>query len=88
MKTNFRYFVAILAPLFAAGLYFTAMAASTISFLAVGAGDASSNDVILWTRAQDSASMAGVAVTAQVSTDATFATGVASFTGTPDPTQD
>jgi phosphodiesterase/alkaline phosphatase D-like protein len=58
------------------------------SFLAVGAGDATSSDAILWTRAQDSGSTAGVALIAQVSTDQTFASGMAAFAGTTDPTQD
>ncbi|MBV9123562.1 MAG: alkaline phosphatase D family protein [Planctomycetes bacterium] len=54
----------------------------------MGAGDASSNDAILWTRAQDSNSSAGVMLTAQVTTNPTFAGGLATFTGTTDPTQD
>src|SRR5262249_16261139 len=52
------------------------------------AGDATTSDAILWTRAQDSSSPAGVSVTAQVSTDSTFATGVVSFQGMSDPFQD
>jgi phosphodiesterase/alkaline phosphatase D-like protein len=60
----------------------------TTSFLAVGAGDATSHDAILWTRAQDSVSTAGVPLLAQVTTDQTFATGLAMFAGTTDPTQD
>jgi 3-phytase/alkaline phosphatase D len=59
-----------------------------VSFLGVGAGDATSTDVILWTRAQDSTSSAGVGLMAQVSTDATFATGLATFAGTTDPAHD
>src|SRR5262249_41756099 len=57
------------------------------SFLGVAAGDATSSDVILWTRAQDPSTAAGVALIAQVSTDQTFASGIA-FTGTTDPAQD
>src|SRR5262245_16182323 len=60
----------------------------SVSFLAVGAGDASNNDVILWTRAQDSGSAAGVGLIAQVSTDQTFASGLATFAGTTDPAHD
>src|SRR5262245_38984000 len=63
-------------------------ATAAVSFLAVGAGDATTSDAILWTRAQNSSSTAGVSVIAQVSTDSTFATGVASFSGTSDPAQD
>ena len=58
------------------------------TFLAVGAGDATSSDLILWTRAQDSSSSAGVGLIAQVTTDTTFATGLATFAGTTDPTHD
>jgi phosphodiesterase/alkaline phosphatase D-like protein len=61
--------------------------APTVSFLGVAAGDATSSDVILWTRAQDSASVAGVSVKALVSTEAGLSSGL-SFTGTTDPTQD
>jgi phosphodiesterase/alkaline phosphatase D-like protein len=60
----------------------------SVSFLGVGAGDATSSDAILWTRAQDSSTPGvGVALTALVSKDTTFATG-AFYTGTTDPTQD
>jgi phosphodiesterase/alkaline phosphatase D-like protein len=57
------------------------------TFLAVAAGDATSNDAILWTRAQDSASTAGVPLTALVSTDPNFGAGVF-YTGTTDPAHD
>src|SRR5262249_4121735 len=49
----------------------------SVSFLGVGAGDATNNDAILWTRAQDSSSSAGVGLITQVSTDPTFAAGQA-----------
>jgi 3-phytase/alkaline phosphatase D len=60
----------------------------SVSFLAVGAGDATSSDAILWTRAQDSTTAQGVPLMAQVSTDQTFATGLAKFAGTTDPAHD
>jgi phosphodiesterase/alkaline phosphatase D-like protein len=60
----------------------------TVSFLGVGAGDATSTDAILWTRAQDVSSSAGVALMAQVSNDPTFATGLATFAGVTDPSHD
>src|SRR5262249_28295344 len=60
----------------------------TATFLAVGAGDATSSDAILWTRAQDDPSSAGVGLMAQVSADPTFATGLAPFAGTTDPAHD
>ncbi len=88
MKTRFGRSIGMLASLFAAAFCFNAVAAGAVSFLGVGAGDATSNDVVLWTRAQDSTSLAGVALTAQVSTDPAFATGVATFTGTTDPAHD
>lgn len=59
-----------------------------VSFLAVGAGDASSTDAILWTRAQDITRSTGVGLMAQVSTDPTFATGLATFAGVTDPAHD
>src|SRR5215475_8675467 len=60
----------------------------SVSFLAVGAGDASSSDAILWTRALDVTSSTGVGLMAQVSTDPTFATGLATFAGVTDPAHD
>jgi hypothetical protein len=61
--------------------------APAVSFLGVAAGDATSSDAILWTRAQDSASTAGVKVTALVSTDPALGSGLF-YKGTTDPTQD
>src|SRR5262249_41997389 len=49
---------------------------------------ATSHDAILWTRAQDVSSSAGVALIAQVSTDPTFATGLATFADTTNPAHD
>ena len=54
---------------------------------AVAAGDPTSNDAILWTRAQDSGTTQGVPLTALVSTDQNFGSGVF-YTGTTDPTRD
>jgi phosphodiesterase/alkaline phosphatase D-like protein len=61
--------------------------APAVSFLGVAAGDATSSDVILWTRAQDSATTAGVSVKALVSTDPGISSGFF-YSGTTDPTQD
>jgi len=58
------------------------------SFLGVGAGDATSSDAILWTRAQNPGTAAGVGLIAQVSTDLTFAHGLATFAGITDPAHD
>src|SRR5262249_9487358 len=78
----------LLVVLAAAALAASGYASGTVSFLAVGAGDASSSDAILWTRAQDPASATGVALVAQVSRDPTFASGVLTFPGASDATAD
>src|SRR5262249_47601223 len=49
--------------------------------------DATSNDAIIWTRAQDSGTTQGVPLTALVSTDQNFGSGVF-YTGTTDPARD
>jgi 3-phytase/alkaline phosphatase D len=69
----------------------------TVTFLGVAAGDATSTDVILWTRTQDSAAVPnqttgyvpGISVnlTALVSTDPAFGSGL-SYNGTTDPNLD
>jgi phosphodiesterase/alkaline phosphatase D-like protein len=63
-------------------------AAYAVSFLAVGAGDATDHTAILWTRAQQTGSPAGVGLIAQVSSDPTFATGVKLFAGVTNPARD
>jgi 3-phytase/alkaline phosphatase D len=60
----------------------------SVSFLGVGAGDATSSDAILWTRAKNSSTAAGVGLVAQVSTDQTFASDTATFAGITDPAHD
>jgi phosphodiesterase/alkaline phosphatase D-like protein len=59
----------------------------SVQFTAVAAGDATSNDAIIWTRAQDSSTTQGVPLIALVSTDQNFGSGVF-YTGTTDPTRD
>jgi phosphodiesterase/alkaline phosphatase D-like protein len=54
----------------------------------VGAGDATSSDAILWTRAKNSSTAAGVGLAAEVSTDQTFVNDLATFTGITDPAHD
>ena len=56
-------------------------ASGTSIFNGVAAGDMTTNDAILWTRATDLAGTSGVSLTAQVSTSSTFAAGVLSYTG-------
>jgi acid phosphatase len=66
----------------AAGLLGLALAAQVhagLSFLGVAAGDASSTNAVLWTRAVDTNAPAETALTAQVSTDFTFGSGVTAF---------
>jgi phosphodiesterase/alkaline phosphatase D-like protein len=54
-----------------------------VQFTAVAAGDATTDDAILWTRALDPAVPAGTQITAQLSTDPAFDTINASVSGTP-----
>jgi acid phosphatase len=63
-------------------------ARADISFLGVAAGDATSGDAVLWTRAVDTNAPAATPLTAQVTTDPTFGTGVMSFSVSTDPTKD
>jgi phosphodiesterase/alkaline phosphatase D-like protein/phospholipase C len=73
MKTN-KYLHAALV-----GLALTSSAHAGLSFLGVAAGDASSINAVLWTRAVDTNAPAETALTAQVSTDVTFGSGVSSY---------
>src|SRR5262245_16172733 len=59
-----------------------------VGFLGVAAGDATSSDAILWTRAVDPANPQPLALTAQVSTDKSFATLAATYAANTDPTRD
>ena len=52
---------------------------AAVSFLGVAAGDASSEDAIVWTRAKDDANTHPVSVNVQVSTDPTFKKKVSAF---------
>ena len=47
-----------------------------VTFAGVAAGDATTNDVILWTRAKDEANPQPTDINVQISTDPTFTTGV------------
>jgi phosphodiesterase/alkaline phosphatase D-like protein len=58
-------------------------ASAGIAYSAVAAGDATSNDAILWTRALDSTTPAAVNFTAQVSTDPNFGTIAATLSRSP-----
>ncbi|MBS0644005.1 MAG: alkaline phosphatase D family protein [Proteobacteria bacterium] len=62
----------------------SALAGAEVRFHGVAAGDMTATDVILWTRAEDDGDAAGV--TAQVATDPSFASLVASASGATVPT--
>ena len=55
---------------------FKATVAADVTFLGVAAGDVTTNDVILWTRAKDEANPQPTAINVQISQDPTFVTGV------------
>ena len=69
-------------------LFTTPDAAASLSFLGVAAGDASTTEAIVWTRAVDSSAPASASLTLQISTDPTFNTGVVSMNGTTDSAND
>jgi len=62
-------------------------ATAAVTFLGVAAGDVSSTEATVWTRAVDEASPAAVSVTLQVSTTPSFTT-VSSLSGNTDATKD
>jgi phosphodiesterase/alkaline phosphatase D-like protein len=84
-----RGFWAALAYAALAGAFLSSNAHATVSFLAVAAGDATSDHAVIWTRAKDPASALGASLTAQVSTDPGFGAGTFPVNGlTTDPTHD
>ena len=54
----------------------TTSADADVTFLGVAAGDATTNDVTVWTRAKDEANPQPTAINVQISQDPTFITGV------------
>src|SRR5262245_24931947 len=76
MKTFFLLRNAALA--LAAG-FTIATADANITFLGVAAGDASTNDVIVWTRAKDESNPQPTDINAQFTTDSTFTSGIATM---------
>ena len=54
----------------------TTSADADVTFLGVAAGDATANDVIVWTRAKDEANPQPTAINVQISQDPLFITGV------------
>ena len=72
-----------------AGLSAAALSArADLVFLGVAAGDATSTDAILWTRAVDTNAPAAVALTAQVATDPAITANVLTFPVSTDATKD
>ena len=51
-------------------------AEASVNFLGVAAGDATSGDVIVWTRAKDESNPQPIAINVQISTDPSFIAGV------------
>src|SRR5882762_6995404 len=87
--TSGRLVKLALLALGAAGLSGASMPArADVSFLGVAAGDATSSDAVLWTRALDTNAPAATALTAQVTADPTFGTGVLTFSVSTDPAKD
>jgi phosphodiesterase/alkaline phosphatase D-like protein len=62
--------------------------AQAVTFLGVAAGDATSNSVTLWARAQQSGLQTGVGIMGLVSPDPAFSSDVMLTTGVPDPAHD
>ena len=73
-----------------AGLWITCLSArADVAFLGVAAGDATSTDAVLWTRAVDPNTPGVVSLTVAVApNDPTVSTGVLMFSGTTDPNKD
>ena len=60
----------------------------SVTYTAVAAGDPTSDDAILWTRALDPAQRKAISVIAEVSTDATFRSIDGVYLGKADPNRD
>jgi phosphodiesterase/alkaline phosphatase D-like protein len=76
MKNFFSLRNAALAV--AAGVSITT-ADADLTFFGVGAGDATTNDVIVWTRAKDESNAQSTNINVQISTDPTFTSGVSTM---------
>ncbi len=78
---NFVSFRIVTLALVAGYLLKTTSADADVAFLGVAAGDATTNDVIVWTRAKDEANPQPTAINVQISQDPTFITGVTTLPG-------
>jgi phosphodiesterase/alkaline phosphatase D-like protein len=73
---NFASFRIVTLALVAGYMLKTTSADADVTFLGVAAGDATTNDAIVWTRAKDEANPQSTAINVQISQDPTFITGV------------
>ena len=87
MKRTRSPLVAIASTIFAAALIGAVRSTYAFTFLAVGAGDATTEGATLWTRADQAGNPAAFGVIAEVSTDPNFAS-VKQFIGSADPAHD
>ena len=86
---NFASFRTIALAFIAAFVTQVTCAYASVSFLGVAAGDATTSDVTVWTRAKDEVSPGPTAVNVQISTDPNFISGVTTLlAGTADATTD
>src|SRR6266567_9004711 len=86
---NFVSFRIVTLALVAGYLLKTTSADADVAFLGVAAGDATTNDVIVWTRAKDESNPQPTAINVQISIDPTFTSGVTTLlAGTADATTD
>jgi len=76
---NFASFRIVTLALVAGYMLKTTSADADVTFFGVAAGDATTNDVIVWTRAKDEANPQPTAINGQISQDPTFITGVTTF---------
>jgi phosphodiesterase/alkaline phosphatase D-like protein len=91
-KLNMKNFVSlriVTLVLVAGYMLKTTGADADVTFLGVAAGDATTNDVAVWTRAKDEANPQPTAINVQISQDPTFITGVTTLpAGTAGPPTD
>jgi phosphodiesterase/alkaline phosphatase D-like protein len=73
---NFASFRIVTLVLAAGYMLKTTSADADVTFLGVAAGDATTNDAIVWTRAKDEANPQPTAINVQISQDPLFITGV------------
>jgi len=79
MKNFVSFRVVTLALVAGYMLKTTTSADADVTFLGVAAGDATTNDVTVWTRAKDEANPQPTAINVQISQDPTFITGVSTL---------